>query len=208
MNKPRRKLNYKLLGSLLVLGGLFLFIFPYAESLYRQWAEPNAGIHSAEQTPVPAEQSPVPAESEAAASAAEQPSEFLPISGRLVIPSLQLDLQVGYGVGEADLKRGPGFYPQSGYPSLGNVSIAGHRNAYGSPFLHLDKLKPGNTIELYYDNAHYIYSVDKVYVTHSRDWSVVAPTSQPAITLTTCTPLVPVDGHYDRLIVRGYLQNG
>ncbi len=199
MKKQRRKLNYKLLGSLLVLGGLFLFVFPYAESLYQQWTQPNVGIQPAEPTPV------LP-ESEAAPSSAEQPREFLPISGRLVIPSLQLDLQVGYGVGEADLKQGPGFYPQSGYPSLGNVSIAGHRNAYGSPFLHLDKLKPGDTIELEYDNAHYTYRVDKVYVTHSRDWSVVDPTSQPAITLTTCTPLIPVDGHYDRLIVRGYLQ--
>ena len=70
----------------------------------------------------------------------------------------------------------------------------------------MNDLEPGDIIELYYDNVHYIYEVENVYVTHSQDWSVVDPTSQPAITLTTCTPLRPVDGKYDRLIVRGYLQ--
>ncbi|HCF50755.1 MAG TPA: hypothetical protein DER60_10760 [Syntrophomonas sp.] len=199
MKQERRNFYLKCLGGLLVLGGLFLLAFPYVQSIYDQWAHPIANIQ-------PAEQNPLPSETTTTTSPAGQPRDFLPISGRLLIPSLQLELQIGYGVEEEDLKKGPGFYPQSGYPSLGNVSIAGHRNAYGSPFLHLNELKPGDTIELYYDNAHYIYSVDRVYVTHSRDWSVVDPTSEPAITLTTCTPLRPVDGHYDRLIVRGYLQ--
>ena len=193
--KPEKKTLYlKRLGSLLLLAGLFLLAFPYVQSIYDQWAHPTTTIQPVEQTPIPLETSP-----------AQPPQDFLPISGRLVIPSLQLDLQVGYGVGEEDLKKGPGFYPQSGYPSSGNVSIAGHRNAYGSPFWYLNDLKPGDTIELYYDNVHYIYSVDNVYVTHSQDWSVVDPTSKPAITLTTCTPLRPVNGKYDRLIVRGYL---
>ena len=199
--KPEKRTYYlKILGSLLVLGGLFLLAFPYAQSIYDQWTHPTADIQSVESTPLPAETTPEPP------SPADQSQDFLPVSGRLVIPSLELDLQIGYGVEEGDLKEGPGFYPQSGYPSSGNVSIAGHRNAYGSPFLHLNELKSGDTIELYYDDAHYIYSVESVYVTHSRDWSVVDATSEPAITLTTCTPLRPVDGQYDRLIVRGYLQ--
>jgi sortase A len=198
MKQEGKSLNYRLLGSLLVLAGLFLLVYPYGQSIYQQWAYPQTDINPAEQTPLPSEPIAMP-------SPAEQSRDFLPISGRLLIPSLQLDVQVGYGVGEEDLKKGPGFYPQSGHPSLGNVSIAGHRNAYGSPFLDLNKLKPGDSIELYYDNAHYIYSVDRVYVTHSRDWSVVNATSEPAVTLTTCTPLHPADGHYDRLIVRGYL---
>ncbi|NLB53725.1 MAG: class E sortase [Syntrophomonadaceae bacterium] len=199
MNGGRRNFYLKILGSILVLGGLFLLAFPYAQSAYDQWAHPTAEVEPAEETPVPKEPT-------AATSPEDQSRDFLPISGRLVIPSLELDLEVGYGVEEEDLKEGPGFYPQSGYPSTGNVSIAGHRNAYGNPFWHLNELKPGDEIELYYDDEHYIYSVDEVYVTHSRDWSVVDPTSEPAITLTTCHPLHPVNGQYDRLIVRGYLQ--
>lgn len=198
MKEEKRTYYLKLLGSLLVLGGLFLLAFPYIHSVYDQWAHPIPKIQPAEQTQPP--------ETPLTPSPAEEPKAFLPISGRLVIPRLELDLEVGYGVGEEDLKKGPGFYPQSGYPTTGNVSIAGHRNAYGSPFWHLNELQPGDTIELYYDDAHYIYSVEEVYVTHSRDWSVVDPTPKPAITLTTCHPLQPVDGKYDRLIVRGYLK--
>ena len=199
MNGERRNFYFKLLSSLLVLGGLFLLAFPYAQSIYDQWAHPTADLQPAVETPAPKETTVLP-------SPEDQPRDFLPISGRLVIPSLELDLQIGYGVEEEDLKEGPGFYPQSGYPGSGNVSIAGHRNAYGSPFLHLNELKPGDIIELYCNDADYIYSVESVYVTHSRDWSVVDATSEPAITLTTCTPLRPVNGQYDRLIVRGYLQ--
>jgi sortase A len=198
MKKDKRTYYLKILGSILVLGGLFLLAFPYAQSIYDQWAHPIADIQLGESKPLPTESTPPSTE--------DQPREFLPISGRLVIPSLELDLEVGYGVEEEDLKNGPGFYPQSGYPSTGNVCIAGHRNAYGNPFWHLNELKPGDEIELYYDDAHYIYSVESVYVTHSRDWSVVDPTDEPAITLTTCHPLRPVNGQYDRLIVRGYLQ--
>lgn len=198
MSNAEKPKKYKLIGTLLLVAGLFLFAFPYIQSAYVQWVYPTPEIQPVEEIPSVTTPAPSPDAS---------PQDFLPITGRLVIPSLQLDLQVGYGVDEEALKQGPGFYPQSGYPSTGNVSIAGHRNAYGSPFWHLNELNPGDTIELYYNNEHYLYSIDSVYVTHSRDWSVVEPTTRPAITLTTCTPLYPVDGQYDRLIVRGYLQD-
>lgn len=136
------------------------------------------------------------------------PEKLAAAQGRLLIPKLGLNLSVCYGVGEADLKRGPGFYPQSGFPSTGNVCIAGHRNAYGSPFLHLDALAAGDEIYLIYQQVRYYYLVEKVYVTSSTDWSVVAKTARPALTLTTCTPAVrPLDGKYDRLIVRAYLKD-
>lgn len=136
----------------------------------------------------------------------ELPDKLLDMQGRLVIPKIDLDVEVDYGVGEEDLKKGPGFYPQSGCPDTGNVSIAGHRNAYGAPFWHLDKLESGDQILLYYNEKKYEYRVDSVFVTHSRDWSVIDPTDKPALTLTTCHPLKPVGGAYDRLIVRAFLK--
>ena len=129
------------------------------------------------------------------------------MSGRLVIPKLDLDLEVNYGVDEESLKKGPGFYPQSGYPDTGNVSIAGHRNAHGSPFWYLDKLEVGDEIQLYYNDKQYTYTVDSVFITHNRDWSVIEPTDTPALTLTTCHPLKPIGGAYDRLVVRAYLSS-
>jgi len=120
-------------------------------------------------------------------------------TGVLEIPALNLRLNVLYGVSEGVLKQGIGFYPQSGSPDTGNVCIAGHRNAYGSPFWHLDKLMPGDSIILYVDNQAYSYEI-------ALDWSIISPTDQPAITLTTCDPKIrPPDGKYNRLIIRGYL---
>lgn len=126
---------------------------------------------------------------------------------RLSIPKLGLDLDIGYGVSEQDLKERPGIYPQSGNPGTGNISVAGHRNAHGAPFYDLDKMMPGDEILLIYQQKTYRYLVEKVFETHSRDWSVISATPRAALTLTTCTPLHPINGHYNRLVVRAYLQD-
>lgn len=135
--------------------------------------------------------------------------EPLPVgaSGILEIPALELKEAVAYGIDTVTLESGLGFYPQSGVPAKGNVSIAGHRNMAGSPFLKLNELVKGDQILLEYDGKLYTYAVDSVFITNDRDWSVIDPTPQPALTLTTCDPAIrPLDGKYDRLIVRAYLQ--
>ena len=83
-----------------------------------------------------------------------------PAPGRLEIPGLGLTLNIVYGVSAEDLEKAPGFYPQSGYPGWGNVSIAGHRNMSGEPFMDLDKLKKGDIIMLTYKTKKYTYEVD------------------------------------------------
>ena len=51
------------------------------------------------------------------------------------------------GVSLADLKKGPGHYPETPLPGQeGNAAIAGHRTTYGAPFHRLDELKPGDEI--------------------------------------------------------------
>ena len=87
-----------------------------------------------------------------------------------------------------DLEGGPVFYPESKYPNAGNVAIAGHRLTYGAPFRYLNDLQEDDEIHLYYNEKRFIYHVDEVSVTHSRNWSVIDPTEEPALTLTTCHP--------------------
>lgn len=103
----------------------------------------------------------------------------------LYIPALEVMTGVNYGVELEDLRKIPGIYPQSGCPDTGNVSIAAHRDAW---FKDLDKLEQGDEIRLYYNSKIYLYSVDEVFITDSRDWSVIEPTPEPALTLTTCHP--------------------
>ncbi len=193
--------RYFVVAMILFLLGFFLLLFPFAKTFYYDtvlyyWMQ--RGVEETGELPLPPE---VPQPEE------EYPDKLVPQPAKIRIPKLDLFLDIGYGVEEEDLKKGPGIYPQSGYPDIGNVSIAGHRNAYGSPFWHLDKMAAGDRILFYYNDKIYEYRVEQVFETHSRDWSVIDPTEKPALTLTTCHPLNPVGGAYNRLIVRSYLVN-
>lgn len=66
---------------------------------------------------------------------------------RLRIPAIDVDEIVVHGIGVADLRKGPGHFPDSPMPGqAGNAAIAGHRTTYGQPFHDLDRLSPGDEI--------------------------------------------------------------
>jgi sortase A len=99
------------------------------------------------------------------------------------------------GTSVADLKRGPGHYPETAeVGDEGNLAIAGHRSTYGEPFGRLDELTEGDTI-------HVVDRRGTEWVYAFREQRVVAPTDvwvveeddpldlgAPTITLTTCHP--------------------
>src|SRR5215510_13361010 len=63
------------------------------------------------------------------------------------IPAIGVDKVVVQGVALADLKKGPGHYPDSPLPGQpGNAAIAGHRTTYGAPFNRINELNPGDEI--------------------------------------------------------------
>lgn|GEM_PF-491061 len=103
-------------------------------------------------------------------------------------------LYVGPDVTERGLASGPGHYPGTAKPGRkGNVAIAGHRTGWGSPFLHLDELEPGDRIRLTdRKGVRHTYIVDtSTLVDPDGDW-VLGPdplgTGEPTLTLTTCDP--------------------
>ncbi len=66
---------------------------------------------------------------------------------RLEIPRIGVDDIVVAGVQVADLRKGPGHYPDTPLPGQqGNAAIAGHRTTYGAPFFRVDELEPGDEI--------------------------------------------------------------
>lgn len=78
---------------------------------------------------------------------------FFPEDGdamaRIEMPSIGIDKIVVSGVQVADLRKGPGHYPDTALVGTeGNTSIAGHRTTYGAPFNRIDELKPGDEIHL------------------------------------------------------------
>lgn len=109
--------------------------------------------------------------------------------GLILIPKIGVDMAFVEGVTPAALAKGPGHYPGTPLPGRGdNVAIAGHRTTHLAPFWALDKLEQGDDITLRTRDGSFVYRVQWVGVARPNDGWVVAPTPQPALTLTTCWP--------------------
>ena len=208
--RENRRLIHSVVGMLILIAGVTLAFFPFLTNAYTHYflAEPvqeeiaellkdDGEIPFILEPEEPVEK---PVEQE---QQVDYPEALLPGDGVLRIPALDLMVNVGYGVELSDLRKSPGFYPQSEYPDTGNVAIAGHRTTYGAPFRYVDELVAGDEIFLYYGEKVYVYSVESVFETHTRDWSVIDPTPEPALTLTTCHP---PGWATQRLVVRGRLE--
>jgi sortase A len=123
---------------------------------------------------------------------------------KIVIPDLGVETLVVHGTTPEALRAGAGHYPETPLPGqAGNVGIAGHRTTYGRPFNRIDELQPGDRIWLITPVGEYEYAVSAdPWVTGPRDWSVVEPTVEPSLTLTTCHPK---GSAAERLVVRAQL---
>ena len=115
---------------------------------------------------------------------------------RLVIPRLEVDTVVVEGISDDALDTGAGHYPDTPLPGEpGNVAIAGHRNTFGKPFENLDRLRPGDQVILETPIGRHVYEMVQPFDRHGNPWvtdpddtSVLTPTSESILTLTTCHP--------------------
>ena len=109
--------------------------------------------------------------------------------GEIEIPSLGLRQAVVEGVDSDQLRSGPGRYPHSASPGhLGNAAFAGHRTTYGGPFARLDELRRGDAIVVRTAEGTFRYAMTEARVVAPSDTSVVFPTDDSRLTLTTCHP--------------------
>jgi len=128
------------------------------------------------------------------ASAAPGAGGAMPSPGEGVaiiqIPKIAVDKVVVEGTEVEDLKKGPGHYRDTAFPGqLGNVVISGHRTTYGAPFYRLDELSKGDEILLKdASGTTYKYSVIEKKIVEPTDLSVVVPSTDARLTLTTCNP--------------------
>lgn len=109
--------------------------------------------------------------------------------GFLEAPSIGLRAVVVEGVGVRDLRKGPGHLPQSALPGeQGNVVISGHRTTYGAPFNRLDELADGDMLRMVTPAGTFDYRVTSRRIVAPTEVSVIAPTEDARLTLTTCHP--------------------
>jgi sortase A len=126
-------------------------------------------------------------------AAAPTPNFPPPIEGAPIaiiqIPRIGTNKVVVQGVSTDDLHKGPGHYATTVMPGqLGNAAIAAHRTTFGAPFYDLDKIHNGDQVLVTTNQGRFVYTVFRSIVVAPADTSVLDPTPQPQLTLTTCTP--------------------
>lgn len=111
---------------------------------------------------------------------------------RLEIPRLGYDEIVLEGATPRTLAFGPArMMNGAGFGEPGNLLLAGHRTSWFEP---LEAIKNGDTIQLQWFDAHRsqlrqrTYCVTMIRVVNPQDMTLLAPTSEDALTLITCYP--------------------
>ena len=175
-----------IVGKTLIWSGLLILSFV----AYELW---GTGIAEARNQKALTKQFRHALETPAAASpAVNDAPPVLPASGAVAVikfPKLNVEKTVVEGVSVSDLKKGPGHYPETPMPGhIGNVAVAGHRTTYGAPFYRLDELKSGDAILITTREGQFKYQVTQSKVVGPDDSSVLNPTPDNRLTLTTCHP--------------------
>lgn len=119
-------------------------------------------------------------------------SEKIPDGNHLIVPSMQLSKPVHEGTRPSTVHKGVWRRPNTSAPDIGgNTVLVGHRFTYSDPavFYHLDKVKVGDDIALYWNKKKYTYKVSEVKVVSPDAIEVEKNTKQPQLTLYSCTPL-------------------
>lgn len=138
------------------------------------------------------------------------PSIPLPTPGpeqaiRIQIPAIRVDAPVVQGDGWEQLKKGVGQHLGTPNPGdHGNIVLSAHNDAYGEIFRSLDQLKEGDQILLFTNQRVYTYVVKGLQVVQPTQVEVMAPTTNPVLTLISCYPYL-VDNQ--RMVVSAELQS-
>jgi sortase A len=110
--------------------------------------------------------------------------------GTMSIPRISATYTVVQGTDESSLEKGPGHYPQTAFPGMGQtVAIAGHRTTYLAPFRHLDALKPGDQIVVTMRYARLTYTVEYSRIVDPSAWWVTRNVGYERLVMSACNPL-------------------
>jgi len=125
------------------------------------------------------------------------------IVGRLLIPSLQLNVMVLEGTDPWTLNRAVGHIESTALPgTTGNVGISAHRDGF---FRNLSRIDRGDEISIVTAERTYTYAVESTHIVNPADVAVLAPSDKPVLTLVTCFPFYSVGDAPQRFIVKAQL---
>jgi LPXTG-site transpeptidase (sortase) family protein len=124
------------------------------------------------------------------------------VLGRMDIPRLGVSVAVLQGTNSRMLRLGAGHIEGTPLPGeAGNSGIAGHRDTF---FRKLKDIRANDEIQLQTATGLFRYEVDWAKVVAPDDVSVLAPSTESALTLVTCYPFYLVGPAPKRFVVRAH----
>jgi sortase A len=109
--------------------------------------------------------------------------------GQIRVPELGLNMVFVAGTDTASLRKGPGWDQRTFLPGQGKlVYIAGHRTTYGAPFGNIERLKPGNVIELTLPYGRFVYRVSSSVIVRANDMARLVSRGRDEVVLQACHP--------------------
>jgi sortase A len=191
---PLRKIN-NILTILIVVANLYVIGLPLYPQL-RFWLDKRSDTFSG----VPYEGLLATTAGPTTNTSAKQ-RKPIPKDNRLVIPALSLDEQIFVGTDQNLVHKGVWQRPAGSAPDKGgNTVLVGHRFTYSSPavFYHLDKVKAGDVLAVYWNEKEYVYKVAETKVVPATAIEIEAPSERAKLTIYTCTPIWSAK---DRLVI-------
>jgi len=126
--------------------------------------------------------------------------------GRIRVASAGISTVVVAGTDGDSLRRGPGHYPGTPLPGAGGtVGIAGHRTTYGAPFRRLDRIDPGDRIEVRMPYGRFVYRVERTRIVPPTATWVTRRVGYDRLVLSACHPLYSAE---KRIVVFARLIEG
>ncbi len=123
--------------------------------------------------------------------------------GRVVIPSIDVDVIMLEGTSKSDLKEGPGHWEETPFPGQGgNFVVSGHRTTYGAPFFKLGDVELGDEIQLIMPYVVARYIVTKNIIVYPDEVETVRSVGIEQVSLAACHPLYSAK---QRIVVIGDL---
>lgn len=190
MKLTKKKINR--ISLALIIIGILICLYPLYTNLKAYYLqtmlekELNSQIATIDQTSVDPANTESPVVENTTPAVEPAPQRKIDAMMIIKIPDIHVSAVVVRGTSQASLADGPGWYDASALPGKGNTAIAAHKNMYGSWFRNIHKLQAGDLIYITYKNKIYTYSVKTVTPIATNDWSVIAPTEDAVLTLTTC----------------------
>jgi sortase A len=124
---------------------------------------------------------------------------------RIQIQAINVDAPVVQGDSWDQLKKGVGQHVGSADPGqVGNVVLSAHDDVFGEIFRNLDRLQPGDQVQVFTAQQQFVYVVTSSQIVAPTQVDLMNPTSAPTLTLISCYPYM-VDKN--RIVVFAKLQN-